>query len=46
MRNVLGEAASPYLRQHEHNPVHWQVWGPVALEAAQRLNRPILLSIG
>ena len=46
MRNVLGEASSPYLLQHQHNPVHWQIWGPEALAMAQRLNRPILLSIG
>jgi uncharacterized protein len=46
MRNVLGEASSPYLLQHQHNPVHWQIWGAEALATAQRLNRPILLSIG
>jgi uncharacterized protein YyaL (SSP411 family) len=46
MRNVLGEASSPYLLQHKDNPVHWQIWGQEALQAAQRLNRPILLSIG
>ena len=46
MRNVLGEASSPYLLQHKDNPVHWQIWGADALETARRLNRPILLSIG
>ena len=46
MRNQLGEASSPYLLQHQHNPVHWQIWGAEALETAARLNRPILLSIG
>ena len=46
MRNMLGQASSPYLLQHKDNPVHWQVWGPDALATAQRLNRPILLSIG
>ncbi|OYV25988.1 MAG: thioredoxin domain-containing protein, partial [Acidocella sp. 20-63-7] len=46
MRNMLGEASSPYLQQHKDNPVHWQVWGPAALGEAKRLNRPILLSIG
>ncbi len=46
MRNVLNTAASPYLIQHKDNPVHWQVWGPDAFEAAARHDRPILLSVG
>ncbi len=46
MKNILDQETSPYLRQHRHNPVHWQVWGEDALSLAQRLNRPILLSIG
>ena len=37
---------SPYLLQHQHNPVDWWPWGPEALAEAQRTNRPILLSIG
>ncbi|HUM07759.1 MAG TPA: thioredoxin domain-containing protein, partial [Acidocella sp.] len=46
MRNMLGEASSPYLQQHKDNPVHWQVWSPETLALATDLNRPILLSIG
>lgn len=46
MRNMLGEASSPYLQQHKDNPVHWQLWSPETLALAARLNRPILLSIG
>ncbi|HEX6958016.1 MAG TPA: thioredoxin domain-containing protein [Ferrovibrio sp.] len=46
VRNNLDRAASPYLRQHRDNPVHWQVWGPEALAAAQALDKPILLSVG
>ncbi len=46
MRNMLGEASSPYLQQHKDNPVHWQVWGPAALAAASARDVPILLSIG
>lgn len=46
MRNMLGGAASPYLLQHRHNPVHWQIWSAQTLAEAQRLNRPILLSVG
>ena len=45
-RNNLSNAASPYLRQHAENPVHWQVWSPESLAAAKAQNRPILLSIG
>jgi uncharacterized protein YyaL (SSP411 family) len=45
-RNNLDRAASPYLQQHRDNPVHWQVWGPEVLAAAQALDKPILLSIG
>ncbi|WP_341896311.1 thioredoxin domain-containing protein [Ferrovibrio terrae] len=45
-RNNLDTAASPYLQQHRDNPVHWQIWGPEALAAAQAANKPILLSIG
>ncbi|WP_328360031.1 thioredoxin domain-containing protein [Mycobacterium sp. NBC_00419] len=44
--NTLGGATSPYLRQHADNPVHWQQWGPEALEDAARRDVPILLSIG
>src|SRR6056297_2414105 len=44
--NRLAAASSPYLRQHADNPVHWQPWDDVALDAARRLDRPILLSIG
>ena len=44
--NELGRAASPYLLQHAGNPVHWRMWTPAALQDAQRLNKPILLSIG
>ncbi|RDI35788.1 hypothetical protein DEU38_101268 [Rhodococcus sp. AG1013] len=45
-RNTLGDATSPYLRQHADNPVHWHQWGPEALEWARERNVPILLSIG
>ena len=45
-RNLLGEEASPYLRQHQDNPVHWRPWGKAALEEAKAGGRPILLSVG
>src|SRR5436305_7560355 len=44
--NRLAAATSPYLLQHQHNPVDWREWGPEALDEAKRLNRPILLSVG
>jgi uncharacterized protein YyaL (SSP411 family) len=44
--NRLAAETSPYLLQHQHNPVDWWPWGPEALNEAQRTNRPILLSIG
>lgn len=44
--NRLGDATSPYLRQHADNPVHWQQWGPEALAEAAERDVPILLSIG
>ena len=43
---MLAHAASPYLLQHKDNPVHWQLWGPETLRAAQAANKPILLSVG
>ncbi len=46
MANRLAKESSPYLLQHAHNPVDWYPWGEEALEAARRLNRPILVSIG
>ena len=44
--NRLKQASSPYLLQHQHNPVHWWEWGPEALAEAKRLDRPVLISIG
>jgi uncharacterized protein YyaL (SSP411 family) len=44
--NRLAQETSPYLLQHQHNPVDWWAWGPEALEEAKRSNKPILLSVG
>ncbi len=44
--NRLIHEASPYLRQHAHNPVDWYPWGPEALARARAEDKPILLSIG
>ena len=45
-QNRLAEATSPYLRQHMHNPVHWQPWEPAVFDEARRRNLPVLLSVG
>ena len=45
-RNRLAAETSPYLLQHQDNPVDWWPWGPEALAQAQRSNKPILLSVG
>ncbi|WP_405160976.1 thioredoxin domain-containing protein [Nocardia sp. NBC_01499] len=44
--NRLGNATSPYLRQHAENPVHWQEWDGQALAEARERDVPILLSVG
>jgi len=45
-RNNLDKETSPYLLQHQDNPVHWQPWSQEVLDAAQAADKPILLSIG
>src|SRR5580692_5935208 len=46
VQNRLARETSPYLLQHQHNPVDWWAWGPDALAEAKRTNKPILLSVG
>lgn len=46
MSNRLAQETSPYLKQHQNNPVDWYPWGPEALERAKAENKPILLSLG
>src|SRR6266540_7066530 len=45
-QNRLGGETSPYLLQHQHNPVNWWPWGTEALAEAKKQNKPILLSVG
>ena len=45
-QNRLSRETSPYLLQHQHNPVDWWPWGPDALSEAERSGKPILLSVG
>ncbi len=44
--NRLKHAASPYLLQHQHNPVDWREWSDEAFAEARASNRPVLLSVG
>jgi len=46
MPNRLANETSPYLLQHQYNPVDWYPWGEEALSRARSEDRPILLSIG
>jgi uncharacterized protein YyaL (SSP411 family) len=44
--NRLAREKSPYLLQHQHNPVNWFAWGDDAFAKARLENKPIFLSIG
>ncbi|WP_430506116.1 thioredoxin domain-containing protein [Haloparvum sp. PAK95] len=45
-RNRLADEASPYLRQHDDNPVNWQPWDDEAFEKAKEHDVPVFVSIG
>jgi len=44
--NRLAIEKSPYLLQHQHNPVDWFPWGEEAFARARAQQKPIFLSIG
>jgi len=44
--NRLALETSPYLQQHQENPVDWYPWSDEALARAKSEDKPILLSIG
>ncbi|MBK8716234.1 MAG: thioredoxin domain-containing protein [Deltaproteobacteria bacterium] len=46
MPNRLASSSSPYLRQHQDNPVDWWPWCDEALALARAQDRPVLLSVG
>src|SRR5688572_709418 len=46
MANRLAASTSPYLRQHQDNPVDWFEWGGEAFDEARRRGVPVLLSVG
>lgn len=44
--NALVAAASPYLRQHAHNPVDWRPWSEQAFVEARKRGVMVFLSVG
>jgi len=44
--NRLAQESSPYLRQHQNNPVDWFPWGDEAFAKAAAEDKPIFLSVG
>ncbi len=46
MPNLLKKEKSPYLRQHENNPVNWFAWNKETLLKAKEEKKPIFLSVG
>jgi len=46
LENLLKNEKSPYLKQHENNPVHWHPWNKKSLDKAKELKKPIFLSVG
>ena len=42
----LAREKSPYLLQHQHNPVDWYAWGEEAFKKARAEDKLIFLSIG
>ena len=46
MSNKLKSEKSPYLKQHENNPVDWLAWNKDSLKKAKVEKKPIFLSIG
>src|SRR3954453_22966805 len=46
MANRLAQETSPYLLQHQENPVDWYPWGEEGLSRARNEDRRILLWVG
>src|SRR5438046_4755788 len=44
--NRLASETSPYLRQHQENPVDWYPWSDEAFARAAAEDKPVLLSVG
>jgi len=46
MSNQLKSEKSPYLKQHQNNPVNWLPWNKETLLKAKNEKKPIFLSVG
>jgi uncharacterized protein YyaL (SSP411 family) len=46
MPNRLASETSPYLLQHQNNPVDWYPWGEEAFAKAKEEDKPVFLSVG
>ena len=44
--NDLIYETSPYLLQHEYNPVNWKAWNPETLALAKKENKLLIISVG
>jgi uncharacterized protein YyaL (SSP411 family) len=44
--NALGGAASRFLRDAGTSQIAWRAWGPAAIDAAKKANRPLFVSVG
>jgi len=41
--NALSESTSPYLKQHQHNPVDWVPWGEAAWQRAREEDKLVIV---
>ncbi len=46
LKNRLQYSTSPYLKQHETNPINWYPWGEAAFKLAKKEKKAVFLSIG
>lgn len=46
MPNRLAQSTSPYLLQHQDNPIDWYEWSEEAFAAAKAQDKPVLISVG
>ena len=44
--NALSKSTSPYLKQHQHNPVDWVPWGEAAWQRAREEHKLVIVSVG
>ena len=44
--NALERSASPYLRLHARDPVHWREWSPDLIAGAGAVDRLVFVSVG